>query len=311
VYAAEAVTLDSLTPLIDFFGVRPGTGKVAPFIDQILPIQRIPATKIRMALSACYTRAAVERYVPAFVTSDADYKIYTSAGRLTGNGTDITFLLSEEFRKNGRISTILNLRNLPFEQLGTNFYKAWIAEARLDGHGEVIFAVNDELPEKALGATFTRLTNQEQVIAYQAPAGKQVDDRLFFDPGRPNPCATPTPTPSPTPFATVSPNDATATHIIGTSPCPDLGSPGQLITTITIRNLGKNPIDLFANEVHPALDIVASTNIIEPGQTATVLVYFNCNQQESFQAPVRITLIDRIDNRTQEQDIPITMNIVP
>jgi hypothetical protein len=79
----------------------------------------------------------------------------------------------------------------------------------------------------------------------------------------------------------VEPEQFSFTHVVGTSPCP------QLIGRVTIRNAGTSPFTTALSAAFSSAPLSFGPNqTVQPGQSVTIDVFFTCASQSSFIAQV-------------------------
>jgi len=80
----------------------------------------------------------------------------------------------------------------------------------------------------------------------------------------------------------LSPEALSAEHAVGSSPCP------QDVGTFTITNDGDVTITWGAAAQNGSLDIDIRDGTLEPGESVTVTLVFNCGTQDSFSSTVLV-----------------------
>lgn len=81
----------------------------------------------------------------------------------------------------------------------------------------------------------------------------------------------------------VGPAEMAVTHVIGSSPCP------QLVGTFTVRNIGTAPVNLQLALGSTALNVSpGGATDVAPGALVTFQVLFNCSTQSSFSSQVDV-----------------------
>ena len=74
----------------------------------------------------------------------------------------------------------------------------------------------------------------------------------------------------------IEPEELAFTHIIGTSPCP------QLVGRFTIRNIGNQSVPLASLDVSGPLTASPTQGDIPPGGSIEITVFFNCTLRSDF-----------------------------
>ncbi len=126
----------------------------------------------------------------------------------------------------------------------------------------------------------------------------------------PTPSPSPTDTPTPNPTQTPAPNDLinagpslTATHIVGTSPCP------QQLGEVSVANNTNSPLSIQMTAGN-AIFIEPPTNFILPAGVAVTsrAVFFDCSTTNSFTSPVTVTATRTSDGAAETETVDVTVN---
>lgn len=111
--------------------------------------------------------------------------------------------------------------------------------------------------------------------------GTETTQITYTKEGSPTPTPTPTPTPVPVTF-TALPASITATHTIGTSPCP------QTLGTFTVSNTGSSSITVTIPAVTD-LSFDKTSFSVAAGTSTTVTIRFTCDNVPPLTKTVTIT----------------------
>ena len=111
--------------------------------------------------------------------------------------------------------------------------------------------------------------------------GTETTQITYTKEGSPTPSPTPTPTPVPVTF-TALPASITATHTIGTSPCP------QTLGTFTVSNTGSSSITVTIPAVTD-LSFDKTSFSVAAGTSTTVTIRFTCDNVPPLTKTVTIT----------------------
>jgi hypothetical protein len=89
-------------------------------------------------------------------------------------------------------------------------------------------------------------------------------------------------------------------HEVGRSPCPDV------VGEFTVTNISDEPVVVEAGSGNPALRVLVTGPRLEPGQSLSVSVLFDCSTRTSFEADVTVRASsDGGSNRSQTTVVPV------
>ena len=126
-----------------------------------------------------------------------------------------------------------------------------------------VISVTETTLVVTIGSETTQITYTKTVAATPSPSPTPAPT--------PTPTPVPTPTPTPTPVTfTALPASITATHTIGSSPCP------QTLGTVTVSNTGSSTIAVTIPAVTD-LSFDKTSFSVAAGASTTVTVQFTCD----------------------------------
>jgi hypothetical protein len=89
-------------------------------------------------------------------------------------------------------------------------------------------------------------------------------------------------------------------HEVGRSPCPDI------VGEFTVTNFSDEPVVVEAVSGNPALRVLVTSLRLEPGQSLSVRVLFDCSTRTSFEADVTVRAsTDGGPSRSQTAVVPV------
>ncbi|MHC5032832.1 MAG: hypothetical protein ACYTGU_18455 [Planctomycetota bacterium] len=285
----EFLVVDSVLGAVFRKAVSLSGDSVQKYIEAevILPIQKIPACRVRVALSTCYGKNHIARWFKHYAAMNPppDVQFYSASGRQVSTGHGIWAAIWRGFP--------LDL-NEEIGKVGLRFSREWTS-------GGATFAADGDMDfSEAFDSTFGRLSTRQELDNVVIP--KESNDRICFDPGFPNPCEPSEPEPEPEPgLITFSADDTALTrfHRVGVDPCP------QELYTVTIRNTSDEPVDVVVTGGNHLTVTGAAT--LAPGEETTITVLFDCSTQEQFTSPVRINATGLSTGETVSREIDVTV----
>lgn len=250
--------------------------------DEILPIQNIPACRVRAAIATCHAKFHVLQWLPHYLAMEPppDVQFYTSSGNNQSTGRRLTSSL-------WGVVTDHELK-----PIGVRFSRDWY-------RGGAFFAPDGKLTFAAgFGGAFTRYSNHLFLANHQSAAP---NDRLCFDPGWADPCLL-EPPPEPVGDLVMFSDDGSAvtyTHHVG----PECNF--DLVYSVKVTNTTNEAVSVQVIDGNHLL----GNNLITlvPGQSEDLDIYFACDTQQQFTSPIRILVRGLVSGRELERDVDVTV----
>jgi len=264
-----------------------GNQKLIP-ADEILPIHKIPACRVRVAVSCCYAKHHILKWYFHYsaMNPPPDVQFYSSSGTRVGTGKRFLGQLWKQVFHDHVFPPDLDTLG----PVGVTFSLRWADDgARFVAGGDL------EFPPKTPPLSFTRYQGIGNLGKHQ---GATINDRICFDPGFPDPCMAPPEGPGD--LVSYSDDTTTITHFhhVGIDPCP------QHVHTVTVTNVTGASVTL---KVTAGNHLIASAGTVTlgPGESVDVEVSFDCSTQEQFTSPVRIEATGSGETQTREIDVTV------